>query len=189
MSELLASARDSLESWAPPDSCQSSLREAFLGLLAARPDAVWRSCEPGHLTGSVLITDPMATHVLLMLHRRVGLWLQMGGHCEPGDRSLQEAAAREATEESGIAGLVLDPDILQLDVHPVTCSLGVPTRHFDVQYLAVAPVDAVTRVSAESLDMRWFALDGLPDDLDASVRHLIVRARARLARWTLRSPD
>ena len=67
------------------------------------------------------------------------MWLQLGGHCEPGDHTLLDAAAREAREESGIGSLSFDPTPLALDVHPITCSLGVPTRHFDVQFLAVAP--------------------------------------------------
>jgi 8-oxo-dGTP pyrophosphatase MutT (NUDIX family) len=168
-----------LGDWRPTDPSQRALREAFLGFLAARPDdACRRSCVPGHLTASALLLDHTGENVLLTLHPRVGRWIQLGGHCEPEDATLADAALREAVEESGIAGVRLDPDPLHLDVHPITCSLGVPTRHFDVRFLARAPEGAVERISDESVDLRWWPVDGLPSGTDA-VPELIERAAAR----------
>jgi len=101
--------------------------------LDARPDACLRSCVPGHITASAVVLDHAGEHTLLTLHPRVGLWVQLGGHCEPSDTTLRGAALRETTEESGIDGLSISPMPVFLDVHPVICSLGVPTRHLDVQ--------------------------------------------------------
>jgi coenzyme F420-0:L-glutamate ligase len=157
-----------------------AVREAYLGFLAARPDAMWRSCVAGHLTASALVIDPARGAVLLTLHPRVGLWLQVGGHCEPGDHTLLDAAVREAREETGIGSLSFDPLPLALDVHPITCSLGVATRHFDVQFMAVAAPDAEPIVSDESLDLRWFGWDELPTGTAAELPRLIALARARL---------
>ncbi|MDT7748651.1 MAG: hypothetical protein QOD96_2313, partial [Pseudonocardiales bacterium] len=149
--------------------------------LAARPeDACLRACEPGHLTASALLLDHDERHVLLTLHPRVGRWIQLGGHCEPDDATLADAALREATEESGIDGLYLEPEPLQLDVHPITCSLGLPTRHFDVRFLARAPEGAVERISEESLDLRWWPVDQLPTDVDA-IPELVRLARTRMS--------
>ena len=153
-----------LEKWRPDGRGQESLREAFLGFLAARPDACQRSCVPGHITASAIVLDAAGEHVLLTLHPRVGAWLQLGGHCEPSDRSLVEAALREATEESGIPGLRIDPDPVHVDVHPITCSLGVPTRHFDVRFRVHAPVGARPVRSPESVDLQWWPVDALPAD-------------------------
>ena len=165
-----------------PDDCAgSAVQQAFLGFLAARSDAMWRSCVPGHLTASALVVDPDRGAVLLTLHPRVGRWLQLGGHCEPGDRSILDAAAREAREESGIASLSFDPVPLSLDIHPITCSLGVPTRHFDVQYLAVAHPGAEPTISAESLDLRWFGWDDLPEGISPELPRLVELARRRLS--------
>jgi coenzyme F420-0:L-glutamate ligase/coenzyme F420-1:gamma-L-glutamate ligase len=158
-----------------------SLQQAFLGFLAARPDAMWRSCAPGHLTASAVVIDPSRRLVLLTLHPRAGMWLQVGGHCEPGDNSMLDAAAREAREESGIGALSFDPTPLGLDIHPITCSLGIPTRHFDVRFLAVAPEGAEPVVSDESLDLQWFPWDRLPDGVAADLPRLVESARARLA--------
>jgi coenzyme F420-0:L-glutamate ligase len=145
---------------------QGALREAYLGFLAARPDAMWRSCVAGHLTASAIVVDPTRKAVLLTLHPRVGRWLQVGGHCEPEDETLVAAAAREALEETGIRGLRLPDTPIGLHVHPITCSLGVPTRHFDVRFAAVAPPGAAAEQSDESLDLRWFDWHELPDGVE-----------------------
>ncbi|HEU4546350.1 MAG TPA: NUDIX hydrolase [Microlunatus sp.] len=152
---------------------QQSLAQAYLSLLAARPDAMWRSCEPGHLTASALVLSSDRSATLLTLHPRVGQWLQLGGHCEPGDPTLLAAALREATEESGIDDLEIDPVPVRLDVHALTCSLGKPTRHLDVQYRAHAPHGAVASITAESYDLAWHPVDALPRAADRSVRILV----------------
>ncbi len=178
------SATRELAVWAAPGPAQRALREAFLGFLAARPDdACRRSCEPGHLTASALVLDHTGRRVLLTLHPRVGRWIQLGGHCEPGDDTLAAAALREAREESGIDGLTLDPDPLHLDVHPITCSLGRPTRHLDVRFLARAPAGARARISAESCDLRWWPADAPPDGVvEDTVGELIRLAGIRVDR-------
>ncbi len=167
---LHSDAATVLAHWDSPTFAQDSLREAFLAFLAARPDATERSCTPGHLTASAIVLDATRTSVLLTLHPRVGRWVQLGGHCEAGDASIRAAALREATEESGIRGLTAAPDPLHLDVHPITCSLGRPTRHFDLRYLLTAPAGAVPTLSAESDDLAFWPLDALPAGVDASLR-------------------
>ena len=107
--------------------------------------------------------------------------MQVGGHCEPGDQTLLDAAAREAREESGIGALSFDPPPLGLDVHPITCSLGVPTRHFDVRYVAVAPPRAPSRCSATSpIDLQWFPWDALPEGVAPELPRLLEAGAARL---------
>jgi coenzyme F420-0:L-glutamate ligase len=178
--ELHADAVATISALTPRTAADAAVRQAFLGYLAARPDAMWRSCAPGHLTASAVVVDPSRASVLLTLHPRVGRWVQLGGHCEPADRSLLDAAAREAREESGIGALSFDAQPIGLDVHPITCSLGVPTRHFDVRFLAVAPPGAEPTRSDESMDLRWFRWDALPGDIDPELAGLFAAARARL---------
>lgn len=180
---LADDARTTLTSWEPPNRAQAALRAAFLTLLAARPDATSRTCVPGHLTASAIVLSADRRSVLLTLHPRVGRWVQVGGHCEDGDGTLVAAARREAAEESGIDGLLVDPVPLALDIHPITCSLGVATRHFDVRFAAVAPAGAVPVRSAESRDLRFWRIDDLPPDaerdaLGDAVRLAVARAGA-----------
>lgn len=171
---LHASVIDALQRWEATDPEQDALRHAVLAFVLARPDACRRACEPGHITASALVLDHSETHALLTLHPRVGRWLQLGGHCEDTDADITAAALREATEESGIDGLRIEPEIAALHVHPLTCSLGLSTRHLDLQFVVHAPAGTEILRSAESLDLRWWPLDGLPQDDPA----LLALARA-----------
>jgi 8-oxo-dGTP pyrophosphatase MutT (NUDIX family) len=166
-----------LAGWEPPDPAQDALRNAVLSFVLARPDACLRACVPGHVTASALVLDHTGTQTVLTLHPRLGRWVQLGGHCEDTDADIAAAALREATEESGIDGLTVDSMPAALHVHPVTCSLGVPTRHLDVQFIAHAPAGAQITCSDESLDLRWWPLDGLPDGADYGVRQLVLAAQ------------
>ncbi|MFE7760235.1 NUDIX hydrolase [Streptomyces sp. NPDC057438] len=155
---------------------QAELRQAYLDHLAAHPDGMWKACGSGHITASALVIDPERGRVLLTLHRKLRMWLQMGGHCEPGDGTLAGSALREATEESGIAGLTLLPSgPVRLDRHHTPCAW-----HLDVQYAALAPAGAVEAISDESLDLRWFPYDEVPTVADDSVVRLLDATRARL---------
>lgn len=169
------SAVGALTRWSAPEPAQDALRHTYLAFLDAAERACLRESAAGHLTASTIVFDATLTHVLLTLHPRVGKWIQLGGHCEESDPTLADAAAREADEESGISGLRLTSAPVHLHTHPITCSLGVPTRHLDVRYAAVAPafngeLPPIVR-SAESTDLAWWPIDGLPPNAD--VRTLV----------------
>lgn len=178
---LRTDAHDVLARWVAPDAEQERLRTLYLAHVERHPDALSRECHPDHLTASVLIVDRHSTKALLTLHRRIGRWLQTGGHCEADDATLVGAALREGREESGIFDLAIDPVPVLLSLHEVPgCGpIRRPSHHLDVQFVATAPDDARHVISEESADLAWFAVDDLPDDTDQSVRDLILAATTR----------
>ena len=105
--------------------------------LTRTPDALTREGAPGHFTASALPISPDASQVCLVLHRRMDLWVQPGGHLEFGDTSIAGAAAREMEEETGLQGRV-DPRPVLLSRHPAPCRPE--TWHYDIQFRAVVPV-------------------------------------------------
>ncbi|WP_246541011.1 NUDIX hydrolase [Mycobacterium spongiae] len=168
-----------LTAWQAPNPAQDSLRHAILAFVHGRTDACVRECVSGHVTASALVLDASGDRALLTLHPRLGRWVQLGGHCEEDDDDIAAAALREATEESGTAGLQLAPDLLAVHVHPVTCSLGIPTRHLDLQFMARAPAGAQIAISDESHDLQWWPVDALPAGTDTALAYLVAAATRR----------
>ena len=126
----------------------------FVAFVDAHPDCFHRSCRTGHITGSAWVVDAGGNRVLLTHHRKLGRWLQPGGHCD-GDPDTLAVALREAREESGLEVRALDESIFDVDVHPIPAHEDEPTHHhFDVRFLVRAEDDRY-RVSEESRALAW----------------------------------
>ena len=178
MTDLHADALATLEHWVAPTAGQEALRTSYVEHLRAYPDGLFKPCYPDHLTASALVVSADRRQVLLTLHRKANLWFQFGGHLEPDDATLAGAALREATEESGVTGLVLEPEPVHLDRHEVPfCDPRGGARHLDLRYVATAPAGAEHAVSAESIDVRWWPVDALPTD-EAGIHELVRLATA-----------
>jgi hypothetical protein len=150
-------ARAVVEAFVPRDGAQREAKARILAFVDAHPDALHRTCADGHLTGSALVVDAAGARALLMHHRKLGRWLQTGGHAD-GIGDLAAVALQEATEESGIEGLVLGGAPVDVDVHRVEPP-GEPAHlHLDVRWVAVAPDGARPEANAESIELRWFTL-------------------------------
>jgi len=181
---LFDDAVGTLGRWQATSETADLARKRTQELLTAGPVAMTRAHRPGHVTASALIVDEQR-RVLLCLHGRLGMWMQLGGHCEPGDATLAAAALREATEESGIDGLIVDPVPIDVDVHEVRCGAGDGTpatasTHYDVRFLVHCPAGATERVSAESSALGWFRPEALPSPLASATTRQIPPALARL---------
>jgi 8-oxo-dGTP pyrophosphatase MutT (NUDIX family) len=167
-------ARGVLQRYAPRDPQQADARARMLQFLDAHPrDAHRRELLVGHLTASALVVDARGERALLTHHRKLDRWLQLGGHCD-GDANLAGTALRECLEESGIAGLAILPEPIDLDIHPIPARAAEPEHlHFDTRFLVLAPPGAVETASAESHALAWFTPRELERiETDDSVRRL-----------------
>lgn len=165
---------------------EAALAARFAAFVAAHPDCLLRSCVPGHVTASAWIVAPDGARALLTHHRKLGRWLQLGGHVD-GEPAVERAALREAEEESGLPGMCCErwagPELvpLDLDVHPIPARGAEPAHdHWDVRFLLRAPAGPLV-VSAESHDLRWCT----PDEVAAltgeeSVLRLLRKAQRLL---------
>lgn len=138
-----------------------------------------RELAPAHLTASAAVLSPDGRHTCLVLHHKLQLWVQPGGHFEPDDESSAAAAAREVLEETGLTGDVLPVPAL-LARHGAPCAPGVVDWHLDIQHVLVAertpPVP-----SDETPQVAWWPVQDLPDDLAGGIRELVDRAVLVLA--------
>jgi 8-oxo-dGTP pyrophosphatase MutT (NUDIX family) len=195
MTHLITAADDRLRPSADPaavarlldglvvDGGQAVVRDRMRAFLDGHPDAVHRSCVDGHFTGSALVVDATAGRALFLFHAKHQRWLQPGGHAD-GDANLAGVALREATEETGIEGLRIDPRPVDLDIHRIPARPGEPSHlHLDARFLVVAPPGAEPVGNHESQGLAWFPPERLAGlDLDESARRLVrvglPRARA-----------
>lgn len=156
--------------------------ESFLALLDSDEDPFIRARLAGHFTASALVVDRSGARTLLTHHRKLGLWLQPGGHAD-GDRDLRRVALREAEEETGLVGLSVEGDaIFDLDRHWIPVHKDVPAHwHYDVRHVVRAGEDERFLVSDESHALAWRDIAGLAVDegADASLRRMAAKWLAR----------
>lgn len=140
---------------------EAGVVEAFRRLLDDRADPFVRSRLEGHFTASSWLVDRSGTRVLLTHHRKLGRWLQLGGHAD-GDRDLPLVALREAQEESGLEGLRVDRELFDLDRHWIPGRGDVPAHwHYDARYVVHAGDDEDYIVSEESLALAWRGIEAI----------------------------
>lgn len=124
-----------------------------------------RACIPGHFTGSTWLINKAGDKVALCYHKKLKIWLQLGGHAD-GCEDLAEVAFKEAQEESGIDDLKFwsedgnnKPQAFDFDIHTIPANKKDPEHlHLDVRFVIQAKNDNLV-LSDESLDLRWFAFD------------------------------
>lgn len=155
----------------------------FAELHADAQDPFRRERLAGHFTASAWLVSADQDRVLLTHHRKLGRWLQLGGHAD-GERDLASVALKEAGEESGLGGLRAEPAIFDLDRHWIPEHGGVPAHwHYDVRFVVHATASEAFVVGEESHDLAWRMIDALADDpqADDSVRRMARKWLARRA--------
>ena len=142
----------------PVNESEKKTKAEFIEFIASNPDCLNRSNLKGHLTASALIIDnETKSKALFVLHKKLGLWLQPGGHAD-GESNLLKVALKEAQEETGLTSLqAVSGEILHLDLHKIPARNEVPEHyHYDTRFLITADYNETLNGSDESEDIRWF---------------------------------
>lgn len=145
-----------LARYQPADPEERRMHEAITDFVKEHAECFERSLPVGHVTGSAWVVDRERTHVLLTHHRKLGRWLQPGGHAD-GNPDVLEVALREAREESGLERVdAVAEEIFDVDVHLIPARGREPAHHhYDVRFLLEADSSAPLVIGEESHDLRW----------------------------------
>ncbi len=174
--ELLAQ----LHAHLPFDEHERSMTERLTAFVTAHDNFHSRALLVGHLTGSAWVLDRERQHALLTHHRKLKLWVQLGGHVDD-DASMLDAAWREAREESGLHEVrFVTENIFDIDIHAIPARRDEPAHyHYDVRYLFEADRHAPLIVSSESKELAWVALDEIARlTQEESVLRMVRKTRA-----------
>ena len=173
---------DRLEQHEATSPAQAEIAATMIAFAREHPDALVRTCLDGHFTGSALVVEEGTDRFVVLHHTKLDKWLQPGGHTD-GDANLAATARREASEETGIAGLRVVWPAIDLDIHEVRPPAESPHLHLDVRHVVLAPAGSTLVGNHESRDLRWVTIADL-DALgaDDGLRRLAVNGLALAAR-------
>ena len=161
-----------LNSYQDDSALQSEAKLQFLAFARSHPEVYQRKHPPGHFTASAWLVSKDGKRVLLTHHKKLGRWLQLGGHAD-GDQDLVNVALREAEEESGLTALSIVPEIFDLDAHEIPArgvfgAAGYEAAHvhWDVRFVVRASAEDFL-LSEESLALAWVDIATLATDASA----------------------
>ena len=143
---------------------ETKMADRLIDFVEANRDCFERSLAIGHVTGSAWIVNPAGTHVLLTHHRKLDMWLQLGGHAD-GNSDILDAAMREAHEESGLESIAaVSPLIFDIDIHLIPAGKSeLAHYHHDIRFALQATGTQDYIVSDESHDLAWVNIERLAE--------------------------
>ena len=161
---------------APVDERERASIEHILRVVPQLARPFDEHADPVHLTGSAFIVGPRG--VVLLRHRRLGIWVQPGGHIDPGETPW-EGALRESAEETGLSVRLLGdvPELVHVDVHDG----GRGHTHLDLRYLLDGGDGDPDPPAEESQEIGWFAWDIAPTIAEARMAGILAALAARFA--------
>ncbi len=159
MLELRSPLLKKLKQYRPVDADDRKQAEKIVVFVEGNPNCFEQSNLAGHITGSAWLVDSSGKRVLLTHHKKLGQWLQLGGHAD-GNPDVLAVAIREAQEESGIKNIQpVSEDIFDVDVHFIPERGSEPAHfHYDVRFALCADENEFV-VSSESHNLAWIEID------------------------------
>ncbi|MDH3640552.1 MAG: NUDIX hydrolase [Gammaproteobacteria bacterium] len=155
-----------LEDYAERYPAEANTIERFVDFVNANERCFQRDCWAGHVTGSGWLVNANRDHVLLTHHKKLGRWLQVGGHSD-GVADPLAVAIKEAEEESGLAVFPLDGTVFDIDIHEIPARKSLPAHfHFDVRFALGTSGGDAFQVSDESNDLAWVPVERMDDYTD-----------------------
>lgn len=169
VTDLVADLRAAIVARTPVDGREAESIDRIVAELDRLEKPFDEDADPVHMTGSAIVLGPRG--VVLHRHRKLGLWLQPGGHIDAGEAPW-EAALREAEEETGLdlSHPEDGPVLAHVDVHPGPHG----HTHLDVRYLLTAGDQDPAPGPEESQDVRWFGWREAIDIADPGLRGALV---------------
>lgn len=169
-----------LDAHAPWNVHEAAMKRRISDFVAAHENCFKRTLLVGHVTGSAWVVNAAMTHTLLTHHAKLGMWLQMGGHCD-GEPDVLRVALREVAEESGLTEMepLIGGAIFDVDAHQIPARKNEPEHvHYDIRYLVRASMEEPLRITEESHDLAWVPLDDVRRlNTDQSVLRLVEKTR------------
>ena len=182
----LAQLREHLLGYKPVDTGEAGFVARMLELTQAETACERSHFEPGHFTASAFVLSPDHRDLVLIHHKKLGIWVQPGGHVDATDADLASAARREVLEEVGLGDLtafaVGASPLFDVDIHVIPARKAEPAhQHFDVRFAFVAATRDLVH-SEEVADLRWVPLTDVEAmATDESVMRAVKKLRLLLA--------
>jgi len=178
----LSALRAQLDRYQPADPAEARFVERMRALTETDAACARSHFSPGHFTASAFVLSPDRRELILIHHRKLGIWVQPGGHIDATDLDLESAARREVSEEVGLRDLeplLREGALFDVDIHPIPARKDEPAHeHFDVRFAFVSGTRTFER-SEEVADARWLPLA----DVDATTSdRSVMRAVEKLIR-------
>ena len=180
----LESVREQLSGYRPANTTEAGFLRRMLELSRLEAACQRLHFVPGHFTASAFVLSPDRRDLVLIHHKKLGIWVQPGGHVEPTDDDLLAAARREVFEEVGLAELEAFSStpgslVFDVDIHAIPARKADPAHeHFDVRFAFVAKARELVH-SDEVADLRWVPLSEVEQmGTDESVLRAVGKLRA-----------
>lgn len=156
--DLLSKLRNYREKWPG----EKPMADRLIAFTEENPNCFERSLQIGHITGSAWVVNKAGTHVLLTHHKKLDMWLQLGGHAD-GNADILDAARQEALEESGFQTLeTIGTEIFDIDIHLIPERKSEPAHHHhDIRFIFQCLENEDYIVSDESHDLAWAEIQSL----------------------------